>query len=178
MITLEMVEDLSLWVLNYGKEFEEVFKRDEFLQMTEAGLRQLERQLCSIFDSDYTLSIQTIEEILIKMLNSSEADTLFQTTNSIQMRSFSDLMLLAVQNTFKTYTSEGEFFEFVQLEPQDFEQVVQTQIPHDTLSWNLQFFEFNFDDIQNELAKVIESKGYEFVEDDYGVSQYILPKTA
>ena len=105
-------------------------------------------------------------------------ETLFQTTAFIQLRSFSDLMLLAVQNTFETYTFEGEYYEFVQLEPQDFEQVVQTQIEEDSLSWNLEHFAFDFDDIQNELDVVIESKGYEFVEDDYGVSQYIFPKTA
>ena len=65
MITLEILNHLATWVLNTDERFIPI-KGQLPVQLTEAGLMQLDKEWFQLNDSTYYLTIQTFKDVLKK----------------------------------------------------------------------------------------------------------------
>ena len=164
MITLEILNHLATWVLNTDERFIPI-KGQLPVQLTEAGLMQLDKEWFQLNDSTYYLTIQTFKDVLEKMLLASDLTETLYLVDQPELCDLTSLIALAFQRTFDTYSSHHEFYEFVELESYDFDYLAQHHFYMNELSLNN--FELDFDELQAELDRFIEFKGYEFVEDQF-----------
>lgn len=165
MITLEMLNHLATWVLNTDDEQFKPIKGKLPVQLTEVGLNQLQTLWFRMDDASYSFEIQKFKDVLEKMLSESDTTETLDVVDQPEMCDLISLIALAFRRTFDTYSSRHEFYEFVKLESYDFDYLAQHHFYVNDLSLNN--FKLNFDELQNELDRFIEFKGYEFVEDQF-----------
>lgn len=170
IISEEIVQQLSLWVLNYDEDFKPL--QQEFLiGFTPKGEQVLKTYWDAFFDSEFTLKIQDIKDILFELTDRQDAPDLLKFEPSLELMSFPSILKEAVRGTFETYQNPYEFYAHVSLTDDDFETIVEKQLSQQSFGDLLNTSTIEFDELMNQLDHLIESKGYHFNEE---TSQWML----